>query len=99
MGDTRDIGEYAHEVTRGFSEDIALRRRYQEEGFGLETVFGERKWAEERIEELKRTFYLTDADIRLVNHFSSSETGEKPAWEIYVRVRKGLKVLFLEQEE
>lgn len=89
---------YMEEVTRGFSEDIALRERYQKEGFGLETVFEKQKWAEDRIKELKQTYGLTDADIRLVNHISTPETGEKPAWEIYVKVGKGLPVLFLTRD-
>ncbi len=86
------------EVTRGFSEDIALRKRYQKEGFGLETVFEKQKWAEDRITELKQTYGLSDADIRLVNHISTPETGEKPTWEIYVSVGKGLPVLFLTRD-
>jgi hypothetical protein len=35
------------EVTKGFSEDSALRERYQEEGFGLETVFEKQEWADQ----------------------------------------------------
>ena len=83
------------EVTRGFAEDIALRERYQEEGFGLETGFEKQEWAEERILELKETYGLTDTDIRLVKHISSPETGEKPVWEVFVKAGKGLKVDFL----
>jgi len=86
------------EVTHGFCEDLALRKRYQKKGFGLETVFEKQKWAEERIIELKQTYGLTDADIRLVNHISTSETGERPTWEIYVKVEKGLPVLFLTKD-
>ena len=89
---------YIQEVTYGFSDDLALRERYQQEGFGLETVFEKQKWAEERITELKQTYGLTDADIRLVNHISTSETGERPTWEIYVKAGKGLPVLFLTRD-
>ncbi len=87
------------EVTHGFSEDIALRKRYQKEDFGLETVFEKQKWAEDRMTELKQTYGLTDADIRLVNHISTPETGEKLAWEIYVKAGKGLHVLFPQEGE
>jgi len=86
------------EITRGFSEDIALRERYQKEGFGLETVFEKQKWAEDRITELKRTYGLSYADIRLVHHISTSETGEKPAWEVYVKVGIGLPILLLARD-
>jgi hypothetical protein len=89
---------YIQEVTRGFSEDIVLREHYQKEGFGLETVFEKQKWAEDRIIELKKTYGLTDADIRVVNHISTPETGEKPTWEVYVKVGKGLGVLFLTRD-
>ncbi|MDI6889476.1 MAG: hypothetical protein QMC83_00835 [Thermodesulfovibrionales bacterium] len=83
------------EVTSGFSEDSALRERYQEEDFGLETVFEKQEWAEDRVTELKQTYGLTDDDIRLIKHISTIETGEKPTWEIYVKAGKGLSVLFL----
>lgn len=89
------VSPYTQEVTRGFGEDIALRERYQEEGFGLETVFEKQEWAEDRITELKQTYGLTDADVRLVEHISTPETGEKPTWEVYVKAGKGLAVLFL----
>lgn len=83
------------EVTRGFAEDIALQKHYQKEGFGLETAFEKQEWAEDRTRELKRTYGLIDADIRLVKHISTPETGEKPTWEVYVKAGKGLPVLFL----
>lgn len=76
------------QVTRGFAEDIALREHYQKDGFGLETVFDKQEWAEDRVRELKQTCGLTDADIRLVKHISTPETGEKPTWEVYVKARK-----------
>lgn len=86
---------YMQRVTRGFAEDIALRKRYQKEGIGLETVFEKQEWAEDRIIELKQTCGLTDADIRLIKHISTPETGKKTTWEIYVMAGKGLPVLFL----
>ncbi len=85
----------SQEITRGFAEDIALRERYEKEGFGLETAFEKQEWAESRVIELKQTYDSTDADIRLVKHISSPETGERIAWEVYVKAEKGLSVLFL----
>ena len=85
----------SQEVTRGFAEDIVLRERYEKEGFGLETAFEKQGWAEARVLELKQTYNLTDADIRLVKHISSPETGKRPAWEVFVKVGKGPEVLFL----
>lgn len=35
------------EVTRGFSEDTDLRKRYQKEGLGLGTVFEKKEWADQ----------------------------------------------------
>ena len=83
------------EITRGFAEDVALRERYEKEGFGLETAFEEREGAESRVLELKQTCDLADADIRLVKHFSSPETAEKAVWELYVKANKRVEVLFL----
>lgn len=85
------------EVTRGLAEDVALRKRYEEESFGLETAFEKEEWAKARVVELKRTYGLTDVDIRLVRHVSSPETGERSAWEVYVKASKGVEVLFLEE--
>lgn len=88
---------YLHiqDVTRGFSEDIALRVSYQKEGFGLEAVFEKQEWAEGRVTDLKQTYGLLVPDIRLVKHISTPETGEKPTWEVYVKAGKGVPVLFL----
>jgi len=83
------------EITQGFVEDIALRECYEKEGFGLETAFEKREWAEARALQLKQTYDLADADIRLVKHFSSPETGEKSVWELYVKANKRVEVLFL----
>ena len=86
---------YVQEVTRGFAEDAALRERYQKQGFGLETVFEKPEWAESREGELKQIYGLADSDVRLVKHISTPETGEKAAWEVYVKAGRGLPVLFL----
>lgn len=83
------------DATKGFAEDIALRQRYEKEGFGLETGFERRDWAEERVADLRQEYNLVDSDIRLVRHISSPETGEKTTWEVYIRDGKGVKVLFL----
>ena len=84
-------------ITRGFTEDILLRKRYQEEGFGLETVFENREWAEARIRELRCSHNLSETDVRLVEHVSTPETGERGSWEVYVSAMKGLSVLFLDE--
>jgi hypothetical protein len=83
------------DTTRGFAQDVALRKRYKKERFGLETVFVRREWAESRVAEIKTVYDLDEADIRLVKHISSPETGEKIAWEIYVKAGKRLQVVFL----
>ncbi len=83
------------ETTKGFSEDEILRKRYEKEGFGLETAFEKSEWARARISELKQGYGLSDSDVRLVKHISSPESGKKPFWEVYVKDGKGLKVLFL----
>jgi hypothetical protein len=83
------------DVTKGFAEDIALRQRYEKEGFGLETGFERRGWAEERVADIRQEYNLVDSDIRLVRHISSPETGEKTTWEVYIRDGKGVEVLFL----
>jgi hypothetical protein len=83
------------EVTKGLAQDITLRQRYEKEGFGLETAFERQDWAEKRVAELKRIYGLADSDVRLIKHISSPETGEKTAWEVYVRDNKGVEVLFL----
>jgi len=87
------------DITRGFIEDIRLREHYQEEGFGLETGFEMREWAEERIVNLRQKYNLVDSDTRLVKHISSPETGEKTTWEVYIIDGKGVEVLFLYDEQ
>jgi len=86
------------DVTRGFAEDETLCERYQKEGFGLETVFEKLECAEARISQLKKDYKLTDNDLRLVKHISSPASGEKPAWEVYVKAGKGISVLFFRGE-
>ena len=82
-------------VTRGFTQDTALRLRYQEEGFGLESAFDREQWAWARISEIKQRHSLKDGDIRLVQYISNTQSGDKATWQVYVKVGKGLKVLFL----
>jgi len=88
-----------HEVTKGFVEDFNLRKRYEKQGFGLETFFEKQEWAEARTVELKQTYSLADDEVRLVRHISTLETGEKPTWEVYVKAEKGAKVLFLNSNQ
>lgn len=85
------------EVTRGFAEDEELRLRYEQEGFGLETVFERPEWAQSRAIELRRAFALADDDIRVVQHISTPETGSRSTWELYVRSGKAVPVLFLQR--
>lgn len=69
---------YLQGITRGFGENIALRKRYQKEGFGLETVFERQEWADGRATELKQIY----------EHISTSETGEKPTWGFMSKLEK-----------
>lgn len=89
------LGTEVQAVTRGFAEDTALRKRYEEDGFGLEAVFEKRAWAEGRISDLQETYGLSEEDTRLVKHISTPASGQKTAWEVYVKIRKGLRILFL----
>ncbi len=82
------------ETTRRFSEELALRGRYQREGFGLESAFEKREMAEARVVEIKRGYHLTSTHIRLVQHTYILQMGERTMWEVYVKAGKGLKVLF-----
>lgn len=91
------MGTKIQEVTKGFIEDITLRKRYERQSFGLDTVFEGPEWADDRVTELKQTYCLTDNDIRLVKHISTPETGENSSWEVYVKSGKGVSVLFLNQ--
>lgn len=80
------------DTTFSLSQEILLRQRYQEEGFGLESAFGGESEARARIAELKRKFRLSDADIRLVQNVSKSGEVEKITWQVYARAGKGVNV-------
>ena len=80
------------EVTFGLGEEIALRKHYQQEGFGLESAFGSEREARARIEELKRKFGLSDADIRLVQNISKAGPKERITWQVYAKAGKGVNV-------
>ena len=85
------------EITKGFKEDTELRKRYQDEGFGLETVFEFREWAIERINLIK-SWGLSETDIRLFQHISSHKSGMQSFGEIYVKDNRGLRVHFLNEK-
>jgi len=82
------------EVTRGFAEAKALDQRYQQEGFELDTGFEKPEWAEQRATDLQRQYLLQEDDIRIVQHISTSETGCRSTWQVYVRGVKGIRVMF-----
>ena len=80
---------------RGLHQDIALRQRYQKDGFGLESVFDKRERAMTRISELKGTYALHNADIRLVqNRLPIGGMGERVMWQVFAKHGKGIKVRF-----
>jgi len=81
-------------TTRGLAQDIALRQRYQQEDFGLESAFGSEKEARARIAELKQTFGLKDGDIRLVQNISRVGAGERITWQVFAKAGKGIRVRF-----
>ena len=80
------------DITFGLAQEVALRRRYQKEGFGLESAFGGEREARARVEELKRKFGLSDADIRLVQNVSKAGTQERITWQVYAKAGKGVNV-------
>jgi len=80
------------ESIKGLAQDIALRQRYQKEGFGLESAFGGEREARARISELKRKFGLSDADIRLIQNISKAGTQERITWQVYAKAGKGVNV-------
>ena len=84
------------DVTFGLAQEVALRQRYQKDGFGLESAFGNERQARARIEELKRKFGLGEADIRLVQNIAKVGTQEKITWQVYAKGGKGVNV-FLPQ--
>ena len=80
------------DITFGLAQEVALRQRYQKEGFGLESAFGGEREARARVEELKRKFGLSDADIRLVQNVSKAGTQERITWQVYAKAGKGVNV-------
>ena len=78
----------------GLVQDIALRQRYQKDGFGLESVFDKRERAMTRISELKGSRGLTDGNFRLVQNRSRVGAGERVVWQVFVKHGKGVKVRF-----
>jgi hypothetical protein len=84
------------DVTFGLAQEVALRQRYQKDGFGLESAFGNERQARARIEELKRKFGLAEPDIRLVQNIAKVGPKEKTTWQVYAKGGKGVNV-FLPQ--
>jgi hypothetical protein len=80
------------DLTLGLGQEIALRQRYQQEGFGLESAFGTEREARIRIEALKRKFGLSDMDIRLVQNISKAGPKERITWQVYAKAGKGVNV-------
>jgi len=84
------------DVTFGLAQEVALRQRYQKDGFGLESAFGNERQARARVEELKRKFGLSEADIRLVQNIAKVGPKERTTWQVYAKAGKGVSV-FLPQ--
>jgi hypothetical protein len=80
------------DVTFGLAQEVALRQRYQKDGFGLESAFGSERQARARTEELKRKFGLGEADIRLVQNIAKVGAQEKITWQVYAKAGKGVNV-------
>jgi hypothetical protein len=80
------------DVTFGLAQEVALRQRYQQDGFGLESAFGNERQARARIEELKHKFGLTEVDIRLVQNMAKIGPKDKVTWQIYAKAGKGVNV-------
>jgi hypothetical protein len=80
------------DLTFGLGQEVALRQRYNKEGFGLESAFGSEREARSRIEELKRRFGLSDMDMRLVQNISKAGPQERITWQIYAKAGKGVNV-------
>ena len=78
----------------GLIQEIALRQRYQNDGFGLESVFEKRERAMSRISDLKGSHGLKDADFRIVQSRSKMGSGERVVWQVYARDGNGVKVRF-----
>ena len=90
----RGIRKLIEDEIRGLHQDIALRQRYQKDGFGLESVFDKRERAMTRISELKGSHGLRDADFRLVQNRSRVGAGERVVWQVFAKHGKGIKVRF-----
>jgi hypothetical protein len=80
------------DVTFGLAQEVALRQRYQKEGFGLESAFGSEREARARIGELKRKYGLSDTDIRLIQNISKTGGADRATWQVYVKAGKGVNV-------
>jgi len=92
----RDTTKILEESIRGLARDIALRQRYQKDRFGLESVFEKREQAMARISELKATYDLGNADIRLVENRCKVGAGERVVWQVFPKHGKGVKVRFFD---
>jgi len=80
------------DLTFGLGQEVALRQRYNKDGFGLESAFGSEREARARIAELKRKFGLSDADMRLVQNISKAGPQERITWQVYAKAGKGVNV-------
>jgi hypothetical protein len=80
------------DITFGLAQEVALRQRYQQEDFGLESAFGSEKEARARMEVLHRKFGLSDAEIRLVQNISRTGGQERTIWQVYAKAGKGVSV-------
>jgi hypothetical protein len=80
------------DVIFGLAQEVALRQRYQKDGFGLESAFGNERQARARVEELRNKFGLVEADIRLVQNIAKIGNQEKVTWQVYAKAGKGVTV-------
>lgn len=64
-------------ITKGFNEDIVLRKTMAKEGYGLWSVFENKDIA---LQEAQNKF---GSDFKFIQHISTEETGQKPTFEIY----------------
>lgn len=80
------------DVIFGLAQEVALRQRYQRDGFGLESAFGNERQARARVEELRNKFGLAEADIRLVQNIAKIGNQEKVTWQVYAKADKGVTV-------
>ena len=90
------IDKILEESIRGLGQEIALKHRYQKDGFGLESAYDKRERAMARAAELKRTYGLANADIRLVQNRSKVGAEERVVWQVFVKHGKGVRVRFFE---